>query len=138
MPYGPAARVGDLTSHGSPLAPGIGSTNVLIGSMPAWRSLMDFHACPIVKGLIPDVGGMVLVGSPTVLINSMMACRVMDMVVEIPGGPNPIAMGATNVCIGDSGGALISAPGMGAPGASLAAMPSVAAAQAQTLTNAAK
>ena len=28
---------------------------------------------------------MVLVGSPMVLINSMMACRVMDQVVEIPG-----------------------------------------------------
>ncbi len=106
MPYGPAARVGDLTSHGSPLAPGPGSTNVLIGSMPAWRALMDFHACPVVKGLVPDVGGMVLVGSPMVLINSMMACRVMDQVVEIPGGPNPIAMGATNVFIGDNGAVL--------------------------------
>src|SRR5437867_4173478 len=112
MPYGPAARVADLTSHGSPLAPGIGSVNVLIGSMPAWRALMDFHACPIVKVLVPDVGGMVMMGSPTVLINSMMACRVMDMVVEIHGGPNPIAMGATNVCIRDAG---VVAPSVGAP-----------------------
>src|SRR5215813_15145394 len=108
----PAARIGDMTAHGSPLAPGIGSVNVLIGSMPAWRALMDFHACPIVKGLIPDVGGMIMLGSPTVLINSMMACRVMDMVVEIPGGPNPVAMGATNVCIGDVG---VVAPSVGAP-----------------------
>src|SRR5215468_5964223 len=143
MPYGPAARVGDLTSHGSPLAPGTGSTNVLIGSMPAWRALMDFHACPIVKGLIPDVGGMIMLGSPTVLINSMMACRVMDMVVEIPGGPNPVAMGATNVCIGDVG---VVAPSVGAPAipiskalvASLGAMPAAAAAQKQTLKDAAK
>src|SRR5262245_21781836 len=104
MPYGPAARVTDATTHGSPLAPGAGSANVLIGSLPAWRALMDFHACPIVKGLVPDVGGMVLMGSPTVLINSMMACRAMDMVTEIPGGPNPIVIGATNVFIGDSGG----------------------------------
>jgi uncharacterized Zn-binding protein involved in type VI secretion len=94
----------DITGHGSPLVPGPGSTNVLIGSLPAWRALMDFHVCPIVKGLVPDVGGMVLMGSPTVLINSMMACRVLDMVVEIPGGPNPILLGATNVFIGDSGG----------------------------------
>src|SRR5215470_14618753 len=112
MPYGPAARVTDATTHGSPLAPGAGSTNVLIGSMPAWRALMDFHACPIVKGLVPDVGGMVMMGSPTVLINSMMACRVMDMVVEIPGGPNPIAMGATNVFIGDAGVVPPSAPSL--------------------------
>jgi uncharacterized Zn-binding protein involved in type VI secretion len=138
MPYGPAARVADLTSHGSPLAPGIGSTNVLIGSMPAWRALMDFHACPIVKGLIPDVGGMVLMGSPTVLINSMMACRVMDMVVEIPGGPNPIAMGATNVFIGDAG---VVPPSVAAPGIGLgslaAALAEMVAAQVQTLTTAA-
>src|SRR5215471_11441409 len=137
MPYGPAARVTDLTTHGSPLAPGSGSANVLIGSMPAWRAQMDFHACPIVKGFVPDVGGMVMVGSPTVLINSMMACRVMDMVVEIPGGPNPITMGATNVCIGDAGTV---APGVAAQplAASLAAMPAAAAAQLQTLIEAAK
>src|SRR5215831_55936 len=140
MPYGPAARVTDATTHGSPLAPGAGSANVLIGSMPAWRAQMDFHACPIVKGMVPDVGGMVMVGSPTVLINSMMACRVMDMVVEMPGGPNPIAIGATNVCIGDAGAVAPVAPGAAAQSlaASLAAMPDAAAAQAQTLIEAAK
>src|SRR5215467_551391 len=140
MPYGPAARIADLTGHGSPLAPGIGSTNVLIGSKPAWRALMDFHACPIVKGLVPDVGGMVMMGSPTVLINSMMACRVMDMVVEIPNGPNPIAINATNVCIGDTGVVSPGTPGVPVPPltASLESMPSAAAAQAQTLIEAAK
>src|SRR5215813_8340147 len=140
MPYGPAARVTDATTHGSPLAPGAGSANVLIGSMPAWRSQMDFHACPIVKGVVPDVGGMVMVGSPTVLINTMMACRVMDIVVEIPGGPNPIAMGATNVCIGDAGTVSPGAPGAAAQALapSLEAMPDAAAAQAQTLIEAAR
>jgi hypothetical protein len=109
--------------------------------MPAWRALMDFHACPIVKGLIPDVGGMIMMGSPTVLINSMMACRVMDMVVEIPGGPNPVAMGATNVCIGDAGVVAPGTPGMPVVAVtkpSLAAMPAAAAAQKQTLIDAAK
>src|SRR5215468_4210901 len=138
MPYGPAARIADLTSHGSPLAPGPGSTNVLIGSKPAWRALMDFHACPIVKGLIPDVGGMIMLGSPTVLINSMMACRVMDMVVEIPGGPNPVVMGATNVCIGDAGVVAPATPDAAMPKPSLASMPAAASAQAQTLIDAAK
>lgn len=108
IPGGPgggpmAARVNDLTAHGSPLMPGIGSTDVLIGNMPAWRAQMDFHACPIVKGLIPDVGGMVMFGSPTVMIDFMMACRMGDMVVEIPGGPNPIVMGCPTVMIGSAG-----------------------------------
>jgi uncharacterized Zn-binding protein involved in type VI secretion len=98
-----AARVGDLTTHGSPLSPGIGSTNVYIGYMPAWRANMDFHACPIVKGVVPDVGGMVEVGSPTVFINFMNACRIMDIVVEVPGGPNPIAVGCQTVYIGSAG-----------------------------------
>ena len=110
-----AARVGDLTSHGSPLAPGIGSVNVLIGGMPAWRAAMDFHACPIVKGVVPDVGGVVAVGSPTVLINGMMACRMGDMVVEVPGGPNPIVMGCPTVMIGPAGSGGTGGPG--APGA---------------------
>ncbi|HEV1287932.1 MAG TPA: PAAR domain-containing protein [Bryobacteraceae bacterium] len=111
-----AARVGDLTSHGSPLAPGIGSTNVFIGNMPAWRTEMDFHACPVVKGVIPDVGGVVLMGSPTVFINFMMACRIADMVVEIPGGPNAIAIGCPTVFIGGGGGGGGAAGGGGGDG----------------------
>jgi len=35
----PAARVGDNTAHGAPLFPGLGSLNVLIGGMPAWRGI---------------------------------------------------------------------------------------------------
>jgi hypothetical protein len=58
------------------------------------------HACPIVKGLVPDMGGVVVVGSPTVWINFQMACRVLDQVVEIPGGPNPIIVGCPTVVIG--------------------------------------
>ncbi len=100
MPYGPAVRLGDLTAHGNPLAPGTGSTNVFIGGLPAWRALMDFYACPIVRGLVPDIGGFVAMGSSTVLINSMMACRMLDVVMETPGGPNPIVGGAANVLIG--------------------------------------
>lgn len=96
----PAARVTDVTTHGSPLAPGPGSPDVITGYLPTWRTLVDFHACPIVKGVVPDVGGVVMVGSPTVFINFQMACRVMDVVVEIPGGPNPIVMGCPTVIIG--------------------------------------
>ena len=40
MPTGPAARVSDSTAHmATPLAPGPGSPNVLIGMLPAWRGV---------------------------------------------------------------------------------------------------
>jgi len=95
----PAARVGDSTAHGTPLAPGPGSTNVLIAGLPAWRVGMDFHACPLVTGTVPHVGGMVAMGSTTVLINNMPAARMGDSIVE-GGPPNSIAMGEATVLIG--------------------------------------
>ena len=94
-----AARVGDMTSHGTPLGPGPGSFNVLIGGMPAWRAGADFHTCPLVTALVPHVGGVVSMGSFTVLINNLPAARQGDMVVE-SGPPNSIAMGCTTVMIG--------------------------------------
>ncbi len=96
-----AARVGDMTSHGSPLGPGPGSPNVLIGGQPAWRVTADFHACPMVTlGVppIPHVGGVVTVGSPTVLINGFPAARQGDVVVET-GPPNAIVGGCPTVMI---------------------------------------
>jgi uncharacterized Zn-binding protein involved in type VI secretion len=95
----PAARVGDMTSHGTPLSPGPGSMNVLIGGRPAWRATADFHACPLVTGVIPHVGGVVALGSVTVLINSLPAARQGDMVVE-SGPPNAITLGEPTVLIG--------------------------------------
>lgn len=35
----PAARITDMTAHGSPLSPGPASTNVMIGGLPAWRGM---------------------------------------------------------------------------------------------------
>jgi uncharacterized Zn-binding protein involved in type VI secretion len=103
----PAARITDPTTHGAPLAPGPGSPNVLIGGLPAWRALIDQHACPVVSISGADGLGMVQMGSPTVLINNMMACRLGDIVVEVPGlamGPaNPIIMGEMTVMIGIPG-----------------------------------
>jgi uncharacterized Zn-binding protein involved in type VI secretion len=95
----PAARVGDTTSHGTPLFPGPGSSTVLIGGMPAWRATADTHVCPLVDGLKPHVGGVVAVGSMTVMIGGLPAARQGDMVVEA-GAPNAIAMGAPTVMIG--------------------------------------
>jgi uncharacterized Zn-binding protein involved in type VI secretion len=95
----PAARVGDMTGHGTPLAPGPGAPTVLIGSMPAWRAGSDVHTCPLVNGVVPHVGGTVAVGSATVLIGGLPAARQTDTIVEA-GGPNPIAAGAPTVLIG--------------------------------------
>ncbi len=95
----PAARVVDQTSHGTPLSPGPGSATVLIGGMPAWRATADFHACPLFDGLKPHVGGVVSMGSTTVLINNLPAARQGDMVTEA-APPNSIAMGCPTVMIG--------------------------------------
>jgi uncharacterized Zn-binding protein involved in type VI secretion len=101
----PAARITDNTTHGTPLAPGPGSVDVLIGGLPAWRAIVDQHACPAASISGADGIGSVLMGSPTVLINNQMACRMGDIVIEKPGlamGPvNPIAMGEATVMIGE-------------------------------------
>lgn len=149
----PAARLGDLTAHGSPLSPGVGSLNVLIGGQPAWRGLSpalvqrlmqvfqdvlklagqalaapdpisrgkkleemnqgvakmlsimasaDQHACPVIKLVIPDGTGVVINGSPTVLINGLPACRMGDTIVETTS-VNTIAKGELTVLIGGVG-----------------------------------
>jgi hypothetical protein len=79
----------------------------MIGGLPAWRTMIDQHACPAASVSGADGVGSVLLGSPTVLINNQMACRVQDIVVEKPGlamGPvNPILMGCMTVMIGEAG-----------------------------------
>jgi uncharacterized Zn-binding protein involved in type VI secretion len=95
----PAARVTDITAHGTPLSPGTGSPNVLIGGLPAWRVGSDFHACPLSTGPVPHVGGVVPAGSTTVLINSLPAARLGDPITESTA-PNVIASGSSTVLIG--------------------------------------
>ena len=100
----PASRVTDATTHGNPLSPGPGSPNVMIGGLPAWRAVMDQHACPATSVSGADGVGSVIMGSATVRINNMMASRMGDIVVEKPGlalGPsNPIITGEMTVIIG--------------------------------------
>lgn len=95
----PAARIGDQTSHGTPLAPGPGSLNVLIGNRPAWRATSDTHVCPLFDGPKPHVGGVVAMGSTSVLINGLPAARQGDQVTEA-GPPNAILLGEPTVLIG--------------------------------------
>lgn len=95
----PAARIGDMTSHGTPLSPGFGCTTVLIEGQPAWRAIADTHVCPLFDGPKPHVGGVVTVGSMTVMIGGFPAVRLGDSVVEA-GAPNSITRGAQKVMIG--------------------------------------
>ena len=95
----PAARLGDKTSHGTPLGPGPGCLTVLIGGQPAWRAVADKHACPLFDGPKPHIGGVVAVGSMTVMIGGLPAARQGDKVVEA-GPPNPIGLGSLTVVIG--------------------------------------
>jgi len=69
--------------------------------MPAWRVGSDFHACPqVIPPAIPHVGGMVAMGSTTVLIGGLPAARMGDTIVEAAGPPNSIVMGCMTVLIG--------------------------------------
>jgi uncharacterized Zn-binding protein involved in type VI secretion len=88
-----------MTAHGTPLGPGPGSTNVLIGGKPAWRVGMDTHACPLVSGVVPHGTGVAPMGSTSVLINGVPAVRMTDTIVEATA-PNTIVQGATSVLIG--------------------------------------
>jgi uncharacterized Zn-binding protein involved in type VI secretion len=96
-----AARIGDMTSHGTPLtppAPPGASIDVLIGNQPAWRA-GDLHVCPLVSGTVPHSVGAVALGSTTVLINGLPAARMGDKIVET-GPTNAIAAGCLTVLIG--------------------------------------
>lgn len=93
-----AARVGDLTSHGSPLT-GAGSSTVLIGGLPAWRAVVDTHTCPL-SSPQPHGGGVAANGSASVLIDGWPAARQGDSIIEAGGGPNAITMGCPTVIIG--------------------------------------
>jgi uncharacterized Zn-binding protein involved in type VI secretion len=85
----PAARVGDMTSHGGAIT-GPGCPTVLIGGMPAAR-VGDMQACPMSDGPKPHGGGAILPpGSPTVLIGGMPAARMNDM-TQCAGPPGTIA-----------------------------------------------
>jgi uncharacterized Zn-binding protein involved in type VI secretion len=94
----PAARVGDQTSHGTPLT-GAGSSNVFIEGLAAWRAVVDIHSCPSFDGPKPHVGGVVTRGSSKVFINNFPAARKDDTINEA-GPPNSIVKGSLKVNIG--------------------------------------
>jgi uncharacterized Zn-binding protein involved in type VI secretion len=60
--------------------------------------MTDMHVCPMVTGIVPHVGGPIMLGAPTVLIGSLPAARVTDMAVCV-GPPDLIALGSFTVLI---------------------------------------
>jgi len=93
----PAARITDNTAHGGVIVAGF--PTVLIGGLPAAR-VTDMHACPMVTGVVPHVGGPIMPPcSPTVLIGNLPAARVGDQCL-CTGPPDVIIRGCPTVIIG--------------------------------------
>jgi uncharacterized Zn-binding protein involved in type VI secretion len=66
--------------------------------MPAAR-MTDMHVCPMVTGIVPHVGGPIILGCFTVLTGSLPQARVSDMAVCV-GPPDMIALGSFTVLVG--------------------------------------
>jgi uncharacterized Zn-binding protein involved in type VI secretion len=68
--------------------------------MPAAARLTDFHACPMVTGTVPHVGGPIAgPGEATVLIGGLPAAVVGDT-ATCAGPPDTIVAGSATVTIG--------------------------------------
>lgn len=97
----PAARMGDMTSHGGSIV--VGFPQVLIGGQPAAR-LGDMHTCPMqtpaAPSPIPHVGGPITKGSATVLIGMAPAARVGDAATCVGPLDTIIPPGCPTVMIG--------------------------------------
>lgn len=96
-PGAPAAKAAEEATKAS-VAASMGSA---ISSMAG--GMADIHACTTPLPIPPHGPGLVIDGSPTVIINNMPACRMGDTIVEAVGPPNKIAMGCPTVMIGNSG-----------------------------------
>ena len=57
---------------------------------PAAR-IADMHTCPMVTGVVPHVGGPVLMGCPTVIVGGMPQARITDTCTCV-GPPDMIAI----------------------------------------------
>ena len=67
--------------------------------LPAAR-LTDMHVCPMVTGIVPHVGGPIVMGSPTVLTGALPQARVGDPLVCV-GPPDTIVKGSVTVLVNE-------------------------------------
>ena len=93
----PAARLTSMTAHGGTVI--AVNPTVLVGKMPV-ACLGDMHVCPLVTGVVPHVGGPILLGSFGVLAGGRPVARMGDMAVCV-GPPDTIVLGEFTVLVGD-------------------------------------
>jgi uncharacterized Zn-binding protein involved in type VI secretion len=123
------AAAATLAAAGTPGAPAAKAAEELVKTQQLAQmssSIMsaaggaDIHACVTPLPIPPHGPGVVIDGSPTVLINNLPASRMGDTIMEAIGPPNKIAMGCPTVIIGNTGS------GGGGGGGGSAGTPAVA------------
>lgn len=115
----PAAKAAEETVKATVLA----AMSSMISAAAAGGA--DIHACVTPFPVPPHGPGVVIDGSPTVLINNLPACRQGDSILEALGPTNKISMGCMTVQIGMSGGSVTT--GLGADVDALASQSSTLA-----------
>lgn len=115
------AQAATLAAAGTPGAPAAKAAEELVKAqaLAAMSSAItsaacgaDIHLCMTPLPIPPHGPGVVIDGSPTVMINMLPAARQGDTILEAIGPPNQIVLGELTVIIGQSGSG-------GAQGASL-------------------
>lgn len=66
--------------------------------MPPASRLTDMHVCPMVTGVVPHVGGPILVGKPNVLIGKLPAATATSACTCV-GPPDTIVKGSATVLL---------------------------------------
>jgi uncharacterized Zn-binding protein involved in type VI secretion len=117
-PGAPAAKIAEETTKATAAA-NMGS---MVMSMAGGA---DIHACVTPLPIPPHGPGVVIDGSPTVMINNLPACRLGDTILEPVGPPNKIVRGEPTVIIGNQGSGFVYKPSPGAGGAQVASTPGV-------------
>lgn len=107
-PGAPAAKAAEEAAKAAALS-------AMSSAITAAAGGADIHSCATPLPVPPHGPGVVIDGSPTVLINNLPACRLADTILEALGPPNKITKGEFTVIIGNGGA------GGGAGGAGAAA-----------------
>lgn len=94
-PGAPAAKAAEEAAKAAAAAAMGSMISGLAGGMS------DIHACTTPLPVPPHGPGVVITGSPTVMINNMPASRMGDTILEAVGPPNSIVKGEMTVIIGD-------------------------------------
>ncbi len=66
--------------------------------MPPAARLTDMHTCPMVTGVVPHVGGPIILGAPTVLTGMLLQARSTDTATCV-GPTDTIAKGSLTVMV---------------------------------------